>query len=129
MLAFTNSPVCDVPTCVTADPPMKLLFTSLRLRREPDGPKAAPDRVPRPAGDDSLGRGMDVALTMLVFLLLGWLIDEWLGVFPAFTIGLVVFAAIGTFIRMKYVYDATMERLEAERAQGRRAPARLEDVA
>jgi hypothetical protein len=85
--------------------------------------------VARPAGDDTLGRGMDVALTMFVFLGLGWLIDAWLGIFPVFTITLVVFAAVGTFIRMKYVYDATMERLEAERAQGRRAAAPLEDVA
>ncbi len=129
MLAFTNPVVRDVPTCVTASSPMNLLLRSLRLRRAPDGASGAPDRVARPAGDDTLGRGMDVALTVLVFLLLGWLIDEWLGVFPAFTIGLVVFAAVGTFIRMKYVYDATMERLEAERAQGRRTPARLEDVA
>ena len=71
------------------------------------------------AGDDGLGRGMDLALTLLVFLLVGYGLDQWLGLFPVFTISLVVFAAIGSFIRMKFVYDATMERLEAERAQGR----------
>ncbi len=59
---------------------------------------------------------MDVALTMLVFLGLGALLDTWLGLFPVFTIALVVFAAIGSFVRLKYVYDATMERLEADRA-------------
>ena len=38
-----------------------------------------------------------------------------------FTIGLVMFAAIGTFVRLKYTYDATMERLEAERREARQA--------
>lgn len=105
---------------------MKLLFTKFR-----------PGRAQEPAAqssDDSLGRGMDVALTMLVFLILGWLIDRWLGLFPVFTIVLVVFAAIGSFVRMKYVYDAQMEQLEAALAAKRNggAPAaatRVEDAA
>lgn len=104
---------------------MKLLFTDLRLGRAPRGTSAA-DR--RPTGDDTLGRGMDLALTLLAFLGIGWLIDRWLGLFPVFTIVLVVLAAVGMFVRMKYTYDATMERLEAERIARRRAPAR-EDVA
>ncbi len=95
---------------------MKLLFTNIRPGRA-QGNAAS-------GSDDSLGRGMDVALTMLVFLGLGWLIDRWLGLFPVFTISLVLFAAIGSFLRMKYVYDATMERLEADRAAKRHgAPA------
>jgi len=73
------------------------------------------------SSDDSLGRGMDTALTLLVFLGLGALIDRWLGVFPVFTIVLVVLAAVGTFIRMKFVYDATMERHEAEMRSARQA--------
>ena len=90
---------------------MKLLFTNIRPGRvQADTP---------PAGDDSLGRGMDLALTMLVFLGLGWLLDRWLGLFPLFTISLVVIAATGAFVRMKYVYDATMERLEADRVAQR----------
>jgi hypothetical protein len=63
---------------------------------------------------------MDVALTLAVFLGIGWAIDAWLGIFPVFTIGLVVFAAVGTFVRLKYTYDATMERLEADLLAGRR---------
>ena len=58
---------------------------------------------------------MDIALTLLVFLGLGALMDRWLGIFPVFTIMLVVGASLGTFVRLKYTYDATMERLEAER--------------
>lgn len=94
--------------------------------------------APRPVADDTLGRGMDIALTLAAFLGIGWLIDRWLGVFPAFTIALVLLAAAGTFVRLRYTYEATMQRLEAERAAGRTgqrgsradvAGQRLEDVA
>lgn len=86
---------------------MKLLLTSSRADR--------PTRPTASSSDDSLGRGMDVALTLLVFLGLGALVDRSLGIFPVFTISLMLFAAIGSFLRMKYVYDAAMERHEAER--------------
>jgi F0F1-type ATP synthase assembly protein I len=98
---------------------MKPLISTLRSGR-------ASDRV-APGSDDSLGRGMDMALTVLVFLGLGALIDRWLGLFPVFTITLVLFASIGMFVRMKFVYDATMERHEATRLAGR-AAARMEDA-
>jgi F0F1-type ATP synthase assembly protein I len=91
---------------------MKLPFTNIRTGRAPQSSVPGSAR----GSDDSLGRGMDVALTVLVFLGLGWLLDRWLGLFPLFTISLVLFSAIGSFLRMKYVYDASMERLEAERA-------------
>lgn len=99
---------------------MKPILTTLRPRRA-TGPSG---------NDDTLGRGMDVALTMLVFLGLGALIDRWLDVFPVFTIVLVLFAAIGSFLRMKFVYDATMERHEAELLATRQATRpRVEDAA
>ncbi len=100
---------------------MKPLLSALRSDR------ATSDRV-APNSDDSLGRGMDLALTVLVFLGLGAFIDRWLGLFPVFTITLVLFAAIGAFVRMKFVYDATMERHEAKRLAGRGTP-RMEDAA
>jgi hypothetical protein len=95
---------------------MKPLISTLRPDRD--------SRRVAPSSDDALGRGMDVALTLLVFLGLGALIDRWLGIFPTFTIGLVLFAAIGTFVRMKFVYDATMERHEAQlrASRGQSAP-------
>ena len=99
---------------------MKPLIPALRSGR-------ASDRI-APSSDDSLGRGMDLALTVLVFLGLGALIDRWLGLFPVFTITLVLFAAVGAFVRMKFVYDATMERHEATRLAGR-AVAPMEDAA
>jgi hypothetical protein len=101
---------------------MKPLLFKIHSRR-------ATDEAPAMA-DDNLGRGMEMAITVLAFLGLGYLIDRWLGLFPVFTIALVVFAAVGMFVRMKYTYDATMQRLEAERVARRAAaPRRLEDVA
>jgi F0F1-type ATP synthase assembly protein I len=64
-----------------------------------------------------------------VFLVIGWALDAWLGIFPVFTIGLVVLAAAGMFVRLKYAYEATMQRLEAERLTRRQSPTRAEDVA
>ena len=106
---------------------MKFVPSYLRTRRAPERSLASTS-----SGSDSLGKGMDVALTLLVFLGIGWAIDTWLGIFPAFSIGLVLFSAVGTFIRLKYTYDLTMERLEAERLHGQRArhsSEPLEDVA
>jgi hypothetical protein len=109
---------------------MKPLLVKIRSNRASD--------APRPVADDNLGRGMDIAFTLAAFLGIGWLIDRWLGVFPLFTIALVLIAAAGTFVRLRYTYEATMQRLEAERAAlrsgqhpGRTGPAgdRLEDVA
>lgn len=105
---------------------MKPLLFKIRSNRAADAPP--------PTADDNLGRGMDIALTLAVFLGLGWLLDRWLGVFPLFTIVFVLLAAVGQFIRLRYTYEATMQRLEAERAAQRSAQSggrgsRLEDVA
>lgn len=101
---------------------MKPLLVKIHSRR-------APDDAPVSA-DDNVGRGMEMALMMLLFLGIGLLVDRWLGIFPVFTIGLVLIGAIGIFAKMKYAYDAAMERHEAERlARRAAAPRRLEDVA
>jgi len=65
--------------------------------------------------DDNVGRGMDFALTILLFLGIGWALDARFGTRPVFTIGCVIFAVVGQFVRMWYVYDAAMERHEADR--------------
>lgn len=95
---------------------MKLLIPPPRANRAPKSLASG--------SSDSLGRGMDVALTLAFFLGLGWLLDRWLGTPPLFMIVLTIFAAIGQFLHMKYVYDAHMERLEAERLAARDATAR-----
>jgi F0F1-type ATP synthase assembly protein I len=72
--------------------------------------------------DDKIGKGIDVALVTLVFLGLGYALDRWLGTKPLFTIGLVMLALIGEFLRFWYDYDARMKVLEAQRAASVRAP-------
>jgi F0F1-type ATP synthase assembly protein I len=74
--------------------------------------------------DQTLGKGMDFALVVLVFLGIGWAVDTWLGTRPAFMIGLVVFAVIGQGIKMYYDYKAAMETHEAERAEKASATSR-----
>lgn len=66
--------------------------------------------------DQTLGKGMDFALVVLVFLGIGYGLDRWLGTRPGFMIGLVIFAVVGQFIKMFYDYKAAMEAHEAERA-------------
>jgi ATP synthase protein I len=69
----------------------------------------------------TLGRGMDFALVVLVFLGIGYGLDRVLGTRPLFMIGLVVFSVVGQFIKMYFDYTATMKELEAQRALGSRA--------
>ena len=87
---------------------MKLLFTQARESRGS-------------GADDNLGRGMETALLLAFFLGIGWLVDRWLGTRPLFMIGLVLFAAVGSFVKMKLDYDSRMERLEAERRNASQA--------
>lgn len=89
-------------------PPMKLIFTQARDSRAG-------------GADDNLGRGMETALLLAFFLGIGWLVDRWLGTRPLFMIGLVLFAAAGSFVKMKLDYDSRMERLEAERREASQA--------
>jgi F0F1-type ATP synthase assembly protein I len=56
-----------------------------------------------------------------VFLGIGYVLDRWLDTRPLFMIGLVVFSVIGQFIKMYFDYTATMQELEAQRAQGSQA--------
>jgi hypothetical protein len=108
---------------------MKLLFTNVRISRTGRITPADGD-ADRPLGDDSLGRGMDLALTVLVFTGIGWLIDRWLGWFPVVTIVLLVLSSIGIFFKMKAAYDARMVELEAEHRAARSGRAsQLEDAA
>ncbi len=74
--------------------------------------------------DQTLGKGMDFALVVLVFLGIGWAIDTWIGTRPAFMIGLVLLAVTGQFIKMYYDYKAAMEAHVAERADKASAKSR-----
>jgi len=69
----------------------------------------------------TLGRGMDFALVVLVFLGIGYALDRWLDTKPVFMIALVLFSVVGQFVKMYYDYSATMTDLEAKRAEQRQA--------
>lgn len=66
---------------------------------------------------DTLGRGPEIALSVLVFTVIGLVIDTQVGTLPWVTISLVLFSAIGNFARMYYQYDGRMKVLERERTQ------------
>lgn len=73
--------------------------------------------------DSTLGKGMDVAIITGLFLGLGYLLDRWLGTRPWMMIVMVVLALVGEFVRMRYIYEAKMQALEAERREASRAKA------
>jgi F0F1-type ATP synthase assembly protein I len=95
---------------------MKPLLFKIRSARAP--------YVERSSSNDLFGRGMDLALALLVFLLLGWAIDNWLGTKPLFIIVFALLALIGGGLRIKYAYDESMERHQRERAEAMRTSAR-----
>jgi hypothetical protein len=64
--------------------------------------------------DDSLGRAMEAAFTLLAFFGIGFALDRWLGTTPVLMIVCSVLAAVGLFFAWKARYTAQMEALEAE---------------
>lgn len=64
---------------------------------------------------DTLGRGPEIAISVLVFTLIGLVVDTKLGSMPIATIALVMFSLVGNFIRMYYTYDGRMKALEDQR--------------
>ena len=96
---------------------MKPLLFKIRSARAPYAQRAT--------SSDLFGRGMDLALAMLVFVLLGWAIDNWLGTKPLFIIVFAALAMIGGGARLKYSYDEAMQRHERERAEATRSAARV----
>lgn len=62
---------------------------------------------------DSTARGLEIAGVPVVFGGIGWLLDRALGTSPVFTLGLIVFAFVGTFLKLWLRYDADMAAEEA----------------
>ncbi len=65
--------------------------------------------------DDSLGRAMEAAFTLLAFFGIGYGLDRLLGTTPVMMIVFSMLAAIGMFLAWKARYTAQMEELEAAR--------------
>lgn len=77
---------------------MKLLRTNVRVN-------------PR----DSLGQGLDAVITLVLFFVVGFFADRWLGTTPWAMITLTVLASVGVFYRLRAGYEARMDQHEAAR--------------
>jgi len=88
-------------------------------------------RSDKPALNELLGdesaRGIELAVTPVVFGGFGWLVDGWLGTGPWLTLGFAAFALMGTVAKLWFTYDAEMRELESTsrwaRRSGETAPA------
>ena len=78
-------------------------------------PKKSGKRSGLGTGDDTLGRGPDIALTAGFFLLVGLGVDSVTHTRPLFTIALTVLSLVGSFVRMWYVYDDRMSEMQKQR--------------
>ena len=74
---------------------------------------------------DALGRGIDLALTPLVFGAIGWLIDRIAGTSPVFTIAVAAVGILGTAVKIKLGYDKDMAAFDDTPATRPRAVAPL----
>lgn len=61
---------------------------------------------------DALGRGIDLALTPVVFGVIGWLIDRVAGTSPVFTIVVATIGVVGTVVKIKLGYDREMAEFD-----------------
>lgn len=82
--------------------------------------KFIPAPKPTAALDSGVSQGAELAGSIVVFFGLGFLIDLWLDTRPVFMISLTVFAVVGQFVKMYYVYSSAMRHLEEERARSSR---------
>jgi len=72
---------------------------------------------------DALGRGVDLALTPLVFGFVGWIIDRVAGTSPLFTIAVAAIGVVGTGVKIKLGYDKDMAAHEGTAATAPRSVA------
>jgi len=84
--------------------------------------KLLPRNIRTPNMDDNVGRGIEMAMTVALFVGIGYGIDRWLDTAPVFMIVMTFVAGIGFFAKFRYQYEARMGELEAERAERAAAP-------
>ncbi len=73
---------------------------------------------PKPVSLDSgVSQGIEMAVGLVVFFLMGWGIDALLGTVPVFMITFTVFAMVGQFVKMYFIYSRDMRHLEEQRAE------------
>ena len=64
---------------------------------------------------DSLGRGVEIAVSVGVFFAIGLVLDNALGTTPIFMIACSLFSVFGSFVRLWYVYEGNMKVQEVKR--------------
>jgi F0F1-type ATP synthase assembly protein I len=76
-------------------------------------------RIPltRVSGNDPLVQGIDNALVVALLFGAGYGLDRWLGTAPWLMIVFALLGGVGVFAKMKYRYDAQMDRHEVERRE------------
>jgi F0F1-type ATP synthase assembly protein I len=66
---------------------------------------------------DSLGRGVEIAVSVGVFFVVGMLLDNAFQTRPVFMIVCSLFSILGSFARLWFVYDVDMQRQEIKRRE------------
>ena len=86
------------------------------MESHPRHVKFLPTPKPVQPVDRGMSQGAELAGSVVVFLLIGLGLDAWLGTMPVFMLALTVFAAVGQFVKIYFVYSRDMDRLQQERA-------------
>ena len=85
--------------------------------RQTTSPQSTRTNSANPQSNEGIGRGMEFAVLVLVFLGVGYGLDRWLGTKPVFMIIFVMLALVGQFASLYYSYNQRMKDLEAKRAE------------
>ncbi len=67
------------------------------------------------SSNDSLGRGVEIAVSVGVFFMVGLLLDNAFETRPVFMILCSLFSVLGSFARLWFVYDTDMQTQEVKR--------------
>jgi hypothetical protein len=70
--------------------------------------------------DDALAQALTLVVAPLLFGLVGWWIDSWLGTGPIFAVALAVFALVGVALSTYYRYLARSAELDEGKPWTRR---------
>lgn len=79
--------------------------------------KFLPKPKPVNLADSQVSQGMELAVGIAVFFLMGFGLDAWLNTTPLFMIAFTVFAMVGNFVKMYLSYSKAMRHQEEERAR------------
>jgi hypothetical protein len=62
---------------------------------------------------DGMARGIEIVVTPLIFGLIGFVLDGWIGTGHILAIALGTFGVVGIFAKLKLGYDQDMAKVEA----------------